>query len=307
MNDDDAYGYMSVLVSFLLTSRINIAYNRFMEARQYLENAFTSTREVVQYTCMLSSRDSNAKARNWRNEVAYRSIVTLRTTVTAVEYQSKGISAIDVLHEEDKRITELLDKGDAAGAAAEFAIDPFASTENLADLAHSPKRRTMDENFRVPLIWAYNLREKLMDTRGDNEILVECPMHVNEESKLTAIVGEFIVAYHGLTKLIATPFPFPLVQMCRTFLFLWIFSLPLSILAKADTNTLQAAITMFIITFGFVGLESVSVELDDPYGTDPNDFPVRYVFARVVLISSLLLVRLASLTYLLLSISRRYF
>lgn len=30
---------------------------------------------------------------------------------------------------------------------------------------------------------------------------------------------------------------------------------------------------MLFITYGFIGLEYVSMELDDPYGNDPNDFP----------------------------------
>ena len=32
---------------------------------------------------------------------------------------------------------------------------------------------------------------------------------------------------------------------------------------------------MLFITYGFLGLEYVSMELDDPFGSDPNDFPVK--------------------------------
>jgi len=31
-------------------------------------------------------------------------------------------------------------------------------------------------------------------------------------------------------------------------------------------------LSTFFITYGFVGLEYVSMELDDPFGDDPNDF-----------------------------------
>ena len=30
---------------------------------------------------------------------------------------------------------------------------------------------------------------------------------------------------------------------------------------------------IFFLTYGFLGLEYVCMELDDPYGNDPNDFP----------------------------------
>ena len=32
---------------------------------------------------------------------------------------------------------------------------------------------------------------------------------------------------------------------------------------------------MLVITYGFIGLEYVAIELDDPFGDDPNDFDVR--------------------------------
>ena len=40
-----------------------------------------------------------------------------------------------------------------------------------------------------------------------------------------------------------------------------------------DTNErLQIATIVFFVTYGFLGLEYVSIELDDPFGDDPNDF-----------------------------------
>ena len=29
---------------------------------------------------------------------------------------------------------------------------------------------------------------------------------------------------------------------------------------------------IFLLTYGFVGLELVAIELDNPFGNDPNDF-----------------------------------
>jgi predicted membrane chloride channel (bestrophin family) len=34
---------------------------------------------------------------------------------------------------------------------------------------------------------------------------------------------------------------------------------------------------VFLLTYGFVGLEVVAIELDNPFGRDPNDFNIRYV------------------------------
>jgi predicted membrane chloride channel (bestrophin family) len=68
-----------------------------------------------------------------------------------------------------------------------------------------------------------------------------------------------------------TPFPFPLVQMARTFMFIYIYTLPFALLNLADNVWVHGAI-VFLVTYGFVGLETVSIELDDPFGEDDNDF-----------------------------------
>lgn len=68
-----------------------------------------------------------------------------------------------------------------------------------------------------------------------------------------------------------TPFPFPLVQMARTFLFFYVFTVPFALLSDSS-NVFVHCIVIFILTFGFMGLEIVSIELDDPFGDDENDF-----------------------------------
>ena len=61
--------------------------------------------------------------------------------------------------------------------------------------------------------------------------------------------------------------------MTRTFLFLWVFTLPFA-LARDMEKVYPLTVILFFITYGFVGLEMVSIELDDPFGDDPNDFDV---------------------------------
>ena len=66
----------------------------------------------------------------------------------------------------------------------------------------------------------------------------------------------------------------PLVQMSRTLIFMWVFTLPLA-LANDIEKPLPLLFVIFFLTFGFIGLELVSIEMDDPYGLDANDFNVR--------------------------------
>lgn len=81
------HGFMSILVSFLIVTRTTITYNRFMEARQHLADLYRSSREIVHYTCVLTNQNMSEEAKEWRREVAYRTIVTLRVAVAALEYR----------------------------------------------------------------------------------------------------------------------------------------------------------------------------------------------------------------------------
>jgi len=309
------HSFMSILVSFLIVTRTTITYNRFMEARQHLADLYRNSREIVHYTCVLTSQNTSNKAKQWRQEVAYRTIVSLRVAVAALEYRSKGVNTWEVIPEEEHEKTELIIDASSSWpegnsersedrtaslispastntAASSTSITPRGRSHRfvvprqseaeyrpttdhfavLKTLAHGPRTRT-DENFRAPIVWAYNLREAILWPRKKNsKILAERPWHVNESLKLLALVSDFVAAYHELKKLVSTPFPFPLIQMTRTFLFFWVFTLPM-VLAEDNDQIYEVLILMFFITYGFLGLEYVNMELDDPYGDDPNDFP----------------------------------
>jgi len=85
-------------------------------------------------------------------------------------------------------------------------------------------------------------------------------------------IDSFIKGYYEMRLFSTTPVPFPLVQMARTFLFLFVFSLPFVVLMDDGSSALVHCLAVFVMTFGFVGLEFVAIELDDPFGDDPNDF-----------------------------------
>ena len=179
------HSFMSILVSFLIVTRTTITYNRFMEARQHLANLYRSSREIVHYTCILTNQNMSVEAKKWRSEVAYRTIVTLRVAVAALEYRSKGVNTWEVIPDGEHEKTELIvehhdatlveelhgDRAFSSGSQPSerdmgprtdsMASEYKPSTDHFAvlrTLAHGPRTR-MDENFRAPIVWAYNLRE----------------------------------------------------------------------------------------------------------------------------------------------------
>ena len=82
--------------------------------------------------------------------------------------------------------------------------------------------------------------------------------------------------------IVTTPIPFPLVQMSRTFLFFYIYTLPSALLTASSTPEADLVV-LFIVTYGFIGLELISIELDDPFGDDVIDFDtLRSLHVRLI-------------------------
>jgi len=233
---DAGHKFMSVLVSFLVVTRVNIAYTRFMESASLMSGLFRQAREIVMNTVTFTRQFRDERASNWRLEICRRVIVLLRVTVSVLEYNNKREST--------------------------WTLPILKKHEQQALLSSFGQARE-----RYPIILSVFLRTALSSHQefGIN-------LEVNILLMLLRNNVDFLNDYHGLMKLLSNPFPFPLVQMSRTFLFLWVFTLPFAMLETMpeDKGWVACAI-IFFMTFGFVGLELVAITLDDPFGNDDND------------------------------------
>jgi len=257
--------FMTMLVTFLLTGRLKNVYNRFMTARTHLGDLYRSCRELVQHVVFLTAHDKSEGAMEWRHNVSYRTILLLRVTMGTIEFKNTNSKPWDVpeLNDEEKRDIE------SVLLHCEKNADTSVSNSALSHLSHG-YRQLIDEAYRAPIVLAYNLRREIVKWRQGG--MMKKPFrHVNEELEILDFVTQFSNAYHGLRILANTPFPFPLVQMGRTFLAFWVFTLPFA-LCSAQYELIGLLWCIFFVTYGFVGLEYVSTELDDPFGDDATDF-----------------------------------
>merc|ERR1711933_277201 len=71
-------------------------------------------------------------------------------------------------------------------------------------------------------------------------------------------------------RIVFAPIPFPLLQLSRTWVFLWVFTLPLS-LETDSAGIFARCFIVFFLTFAYLGLEFMSIQLEDPLGSDDND------------------------------------
>ena len=148
---------MSIMVAFLVVTRSNIAYSRYMEARNYLNDAMKSCRELVQHSITFTRYENGLRARQWRAEVARRTIVQLRCVVSVLEYQTRKIHA--------------------------WKIPELTQHEKQALLISVGK-----SNERATMVLAMFMRS----TIASHVEYLETPIHVNKELRLFAIIANFV-------------------------------------------------------------------------------------------------------------------
>ena len=100
-------------------------------------------------------------------------------------------------------------------------------------------------------------------------LTMDTKIQLLERMRMCDLLHEFSVEYQRLLSLASSPIPFALAQMGRTFLFLWVFSMPLVLVGVVD-EFLSALQFTFFLTYGFMGLEFVSMMLMQPFGDEPN-------------------------------------
>jgi predicted membrane chloride channel (bestrophin family) len=240
--------FMSLVVGFLVVSRVSMSLARYNEAREYLEMMNKSFRQLVHTACIYSNTDEGEIAKQWRHEVVYRALILLRASMAVID------------HENVKDIPEL------AGAELEDIQRNMPPTRWLHDA-----RTDYEENLRIPIRLSYLVRKSIRSQEG--RVVPTIP--VIAEGDLYAFLNTYMDGYYGIHKFMTTPVPFPLIQMTSTFLWFYLFTVPFALLSADDISILAAAshcMVVFILTYGLVGMEFVSISMDDPFGDDENDF-----------------------------------
>ncbi len=95
----------------------------------------------------------------------------------------------------------------------------------------------------------YYTYEVIRSTIASHVVFLDTPLHVNKELKLYLCVSDFVKGYHQLMALIDAPLPFPLIQMNKCFLMIWIFTLPL-VLHSDGMGTFSTLLAVFFMTYG---------------------------------------------------------
>ena len=84
---------------------------------------------------------------------------------------------------------------------------------------------------------------------------------------LEGLLAQLVDAQGGCEKIQKTPLPFTYVVMIKQLVVVYLLTLPLVL---CDRCGWWSPLLMAIISLGLLGMEEASVEIEDPFGTDPN-------------------------------------
>lgn len=90
------------------------------------------------------------------------------------------------------------------------------------------------------------------------------------DANLTTLVA----ALGGCERIRRTPVPFAYAQHIKLFMVLFCFTVPF---ALVDALGVYTAIASGALSFALFGIDEIGVEIEDPFGTDPNDLPMERI------------------------------
>jgi len=144
------------------------------------------------------------------------------------------------------------------------------SEKSLVHLNNVPSRCEVIAHWIYRLI--VRMREEEERIKGEKCAVLEVPPPLLTRA-LNDLASALVDVYRA-RKIAEIPFPFPYAQMIT--LMLIVFSMVTPVLAsQLISSVAMAAVATFCVTAGYWSLFHIADEIDQPFGSDPNDLNLR--------------------------------
>lgn len=243
--NSSAYTGFTFLVGFLLVFRTSQAYGRFYAGAQHLGEMSQRWRDATGSLISFSHenrRDGSEKKLLAEQDDFRHVLIRLVSMLHCV-----ALEEVAVMAEEDFEV-----------------IDVRGLNPNSVSHLHS-----FPEHSRSDLVMQWILR-LVVDNIRTGVLVAPPPVLGRALNELSN--GMF--ARRRAMVLAFTPFPFPYAQMTTVLLLVhWLFTPVMMCLWTG--NLVFAACFTFISVFGFWCIQYIAVEIEQPFGDDVNDLPIK--------------------------------
>lgn len=138
-------------------------------------------------------------------------------------------------------------------------------TSELDVLLTVEERAILEESSAPPLIVARWLSDVLQTENRVGRV---------SDTKLRLFdpnLSELIRLWGGAERILKTPIPFAYAHHIKGFLLVFCMSSPLALL---DSMGIYTPIGVAIIAYGLFGIDEIGIEIEEPFGYQPNDLPM---------------------------------
>mmetsp|Transcript_60323 Transcript_60323/g.143703 ORF Transcript_60323/g.143703 Transcript_60323/m.143703 type:complete len:659 (-) Transcript_60323:229-2205(-) len=144
---------------------------------------------------------------------------------------------------------------------------------NQRDLRMLLSEEVQGKRVQVVLCW---IKLLIIESIDSGLIAVPAPIVTRVFQEL----GMGLVEYHKAQQVVIWPFPFPYTQMNLVLVYIYMCITPLVISTWGMEPWLAAVFTVFSCVC-MVGLDLIASELENPFGDDDNDLPVREIHMQM--------------------------
>lgn len=92
-----------------------------------------------------------------------------------------------------------------------------------------------------------------------------------QELAMDRNVSVMTEAFAGCERIVRTPVPFAYAQHIKVFVVVFCYTAPFTM---AEAMAWYTPLAAFFLCFALFGIDEIGVEIEDPFGRDPNDLPV---------------------------------
>ena len=260
--------FMGVLVSFLVINKLLFTLGLYYELQGHVSKMNQSAIELTQLACSFTLGYQQDEYKHWRSNVCLQVLILLKATVLVI-YKEGQANAWEIPELSDNPLH--LRMGDQEPWMKESKINTNRRVSIPKQLYMWGYDLKSDRNLRTPIRIAHRLRDVIME----HKTLSVDPLDTIQERTLFDLVRQFMDSYYGVRKYLTCPLPFPLVQLGRIFVIFYVFTLPFALLSsELNLKYVQMILLTFLMTYGFMGIELLFVEINDPWAEDPNDLPL---------------------------------
>jgi predicted membrane chloride channel (bestrophin family) len=290
----------AVMIGFMMVFRVQLSYSRYWEGVGRLQDMYTKWYDAAVQTC---SFDEMAKGEAGENGAAFRlhavHLFSAMSCCCLLELRKEGL---DVLIKAPGRYTG---PGSAVSAmpssSAPVSSTPSAPKEETRRPWQWPiLRRTCGLPAPEP---DYGGRDAIEVIAGwqDDEIehlaqhephFVDCAlarlvrlisvrfkegglnMPAPIVSRIYQELSNGALGFHQAQKIAFVPFPFPYAQLLAIMKTYFVLTVPLAVSCFTDEAWFAVVMSACSCVL-FVSLNEVAIELEDPFGNDANDLPLR--------------------------------